>query len=98
LLRETSVSRDQNVIKSTEEKEKYINKRKNFGRKNKGREYFEDIGLDGIILKVTVKKDGEGIWNGLASLTQNRNKWWPIVNVLINVWFQKAKNAEGLTN
>jgi hypothetical protein len=62
-----------------------------------GKRILKDIDVDGMILQMTAKEDGEGIWTGLASVTQNRNQCWPIVNVLMNFWFQKAGKGEGLT-
>jgi hypothetical protein len=59
---------------SKKKKNTYINN--NFflegGRGNKETEYLKDIGVDGIMLNMTVKKDDERLWTRLDSLTQER--------------------------
>jgi hypothetical protein len=43
---------------------------------------LEDSGLDGrIILRWIFRK-----WDDLA---QNRDRWWAVVKVVINLWFYK---------
>jgi hypothetical protein len=46
---------------------------------------LDDLGIDGrIILKGILKKwDGDMDW---IDLSQDRDRWWALVNVVMNLW------------
>jgi hypothetical protein len=56
----------------------------NLDGKHQGKIYLENLGVDGvIILKLIFKKRiGEGMdW---INLGQNRDRWWALLNAVIN--------------
>jgi hypothetical protein len=54
----------------------------------KERDHVENPGIDGrIILKWTLEKwDGRMYW---ISLAQDRDRWWAVVNAVMNLRFQR---------
>jgi len=42
------------------------------GGKNKGKDYLKNMGVVGMMLNVIVKRDDEGLWTRLDSVTQER--------------------------
>jgi hypothetical protein len=50
----------------------------------KVRDRLEDLGVDGkVMLEWILRKLGVKVWN--VHLAQDRDWWWPLVNMVINV-------------
>jgi hypothetical protein len=50
------------------------------------RVHWGDPGVDGrIILRWIFRNCNMGIWTGLSWLAQERDRWWALVNAVINL-------------
>jgi len=53
-----------------------------FVGKLKGKSHFKDLGLDGKILKLSVKENYELVW---IHLVQEMDKQWTLVNIVMSL-------------
>jgi len=59
-----------------------------------GQDHFEDIGVEErMILKWSFENYQGRAWTGLIWLS--RDKCWPIVNLIMNIWFREEWGISG---
>ena len=48
-----------------------------------GKSHLEELGIDGRIMLTILQGWGGMDW---IAVTQDRNRWWAVVNVVMNLW------------